>query len=86
MAAQDQPASPEPDAPAARKCIAPQAIVSPFNNTPEAMEQSRVAATIVAGDSVCRSSPLMPELSEIQDGAEEAVVPGEDAADEAEPA
>ena len=72
-----------------RKCIAPQAIVSTFNNTPEAMEQSRIAATIVAGDQVCKTSALNPELSELQHGPEEAVVPDEEEAGEeaaAEPA
>ena len=74
------------EAPEVRRCVAPQSVVPPFNNTPEAMEQSRIAATIVAGDSVCKSSPLMPELSEIQHGAEEAVVPGDEGEEEAEPA
>ena len=72
-----------------RKCIAPQAVVPTFNNTPEAMEQSRIAATIVAGEQVCRTSALIPELSELQHGPEEVVVPDEEAVEEegaAEPA
>ena len=48
--AQDADAPVEEDRREVRKCIAPQVIVPTFNNTPEAMEQSRIAATIVAGD------------------------------------
>ena len=87
--AQDAEATSEEDSREVRKCIAPQVIVPTFNNTPEAMEQSRIAATIVAGDQVCKTSALNPELSELQHGPEEAVVPDEEEAGEeaaAEPA
>ena len=87
--AQDPDAAGEDDRREVRKCIAPQAVVPTFNNTPEAMEQSRIAATIVAGEQVCRTSALIPELSELQHGPEEAVVPDEEAVEEegaAEPA
>ena len=85
----------EPDAPVeedsreVRKCIAPQVIVPTFNNTPEAMEQSRIAATMLAGDLVCKTSALNPELSELQHGPEEALLPDEEETGEeaaAEPA
>ena len=84
--AQDEEARADAPREAPAKCIAPQTVVPPFNNTPEAMEQSRVAATIVAGDSVCKGSALMPELSEIQHGPEEPVVPEEGVEEPAEPA
>ena len=80
--AQDADAPVEEDSREVRKCIAPQVIVPTFNNTPEAMEQSRIAATIVAGDQVCKTSALNPELSELQHGPEEAVVPDEEEAGE----
>lgn len=87
--AQDADAPVEEDSREVRKCIAPQVIVPTFNNTPEALEQSRIAATIVEGDQVCKTSPLNPELSELQHGPEEAVVPDEEETGEeaaAEPA
>ena len=84
--AQDEEAQADAPREVPAKCVAPQTVVPPFNNTPEAMEQSRVAATIVAGDSVCKGSALTPELSEIQHGPEEPVVPEEGAEEPAEPA
>ena len=87
--AQDADAPVEEDSREVRKCVAPQVIVPTFNNTPEAMEQSRIAATIVAGDQVCKTSALNPELSELQHGPEEALVPDEEETGEeaaAEPA
>lgn len=60
-----------------RACIPGTAIVPPFNNTPEALDQSRVAARQIAGDSVCRTSAVAPELSELEHGPEFASDPGE---------
>ena len=87
--AQDADAPVEEDGREVRKCVAPQVIVPTFNNTPEAMEQSRIAATMLAGDLVCKTSALNPELSELQHGPEEALLPDEEEAGEeaaAEPA
>ena len=64
-----------------RRCTPAQVVVPPFNNTPEAMEQSRVAATILHGDQICKSSAVFPEKSLIEHGEEEPVLPA-DAADE----
>lgn len=64
-----------PEAP--RTCTPAQVLVPPFNNTPEAMEQSRVAATILRGDEICRTSPLFPEKSVIEHGEERPVLPDE---------
>ena len=56
-------------------CVPAQLIVPPFNNTAEAMDQSRIAATVVmegrarAGGkriNVCRTSAVAPEFSEVE--------------------
>lgn len=87
--AQDDDTPVESSEQAPRKCIAAQVIVPTFNNTPEAMEQSRIAATIVAGSEVCRTSTLIPELSELKHGPEEVLEPEDvesvEPAEEAEP-
>ncbi|QPC99853.1 hypothetical protein [Qipengyuania soli] len=78
----DQHAEATHDAhPAPRTCTPAQTVVPPFNNTPEAMEQSRVAATILRGDEICKTSALFPEKSVIEHGEEQPVLP-EEAADE----
>lgn len=66
--------------PATRTCTPAQTVVPPFNNTPEAMEQSRVTATILRGDKICKTSALFPEKSVIEHGEEQPVLP-EEAAD-----
>ena len=54
-------------------CVPAQAIVPPFNNTPEAMDQSRIAATMVmderarAGDRACRSAAPAPSRRKFRD-------------------
>ena len=68
---------------APRVCTPAQAVVPPFNNTPEAMDQSRVAATILRGDAICRTSAVFPEKSLIEHGQEQPVLP-EEAVDETE--
>lgn len=67
--------------PAPRTCTPAQTVVPPFNNTPEAMDQSRVAATALRGDEICKTSALFPEKSLIEHGEEQPVLP-EDAPDE----
>ena len=61
--------------PLPRVCTPAQAVVPPFNNTPEAMEQSRVAATVLKGEEICKTSPIFPEKSVIEHGEEEPVLP-----------
>lgn len=68
-----------------RRCISPLAIAPPFNDTPEAKEQSRVAATAIAGEAVCKTSAVAPEISELQHGPEKPVDPAEQGQSVAEP-
>ncbi|MFN2100837.1 hypothetical protein [Altererythrobacter sp. MF3-039] len=65
-------------------CIAGQVIVPPFNNTPAAMDQSRIAATAVMRSNarsgsksvrVCQTSAVSPEISELKHGNEVPVDP-----------
>lgn len=67
----------EADGPVA--CMPAQAVVPPFNNTAEAMDQSRVAATVVMGEReragergvrVCQTSAVAPQVSAVE-GIEE---------------
>ena len=60
---------------ASDRCVSPTQIVPPFNNSAEALEQSRIAATEVEairrvrGESrhtVCRTSAMIPELSDLE--------------------
>ena len=74
--------APEGEAPSApRACTPAQVIVPPFNNTPEAMEQSRVAATVLRGDEICKASAVFPEKSLIEHGEEMPVLPDDAAAE-----
>ncbi|TMM49770.1 hypothetical protein [Qipengyuania marisflavi] len=70
------------DRPAA--CVPGQVIIPPFNNTPEAMDQSRYAATVVMGErarsgersvNVCQTSAVAPEISELKHGPETPIDP-----------
>lgn len=70
-----------------RACVSPTVLVPPFNSSPEALEQSRIAATRVeatrasAGLSsvdVCRTSAITPQISRIE-GVEEEVIVVEEA-------
>lgn len=65
---------------AKERCVAPTVLVPPFNNSPGALEQSRVAATTVEsirdehGEPayrVCKTSAIAPEISEIEGVNEE---------------
>lgn len=65
---------------AGERCVSPVVLVPPFNNSPGALEQSRVAATTVesvrerrgeAYYKVCKSSALTPQISEIEGVDEE---------------
>ena len=65
-------------------CVAAQVIVPPFNNTPAAMDQSRVAATAVMRENarrggkpvrVCQTSAVSPKLSRIKHGYEVPIDP-----------
>ena len=56
-------------------CVPAHAIIPPFNNSPEAMDQSRIAATIVMDGQarrggrrvpVCRTSAVAPQVSQIE--------------------
>ena len=69
---------------APRVCTPAQLLVPPFNNTPEAMEQSRIAATLLRGDEICKTSPIFPEKSLIEHGEEQPVLPEEAAAEPVE--
>ena len=60
---------------APERCVPATVLVPPFNNTPGALEQSRVAATRVenirnrrgeAAYRVCKTSAVAPEISEIE--------------------
>ena len=60
---------------APERCVAATVLVPPFNNTPGALEQSRVAATTVEGIRhrrgeaayrVCKTSAVAPEISEVE--------------------
>ena len=71
---------------ARERCVAATVLVPPFNNTPGALEQSRIAATKVEeirhrrGEDayrVCRTSAMAPEISEIE-GVEEEVLTDEE--------
>ena len=66
------------DAP--KRCVSPTVLVSPFNNSPGALEQSRIAATTVeavrhgrgeAALRICKTSALAPEISEVEGVDEE---------------
>ena len=68
------------------RCVSATVLVPPFNDTAEALEQSRIAASTVEevreanGEDavpVCRTSAVMPELAEIE-GLDEEVVTEED--------
>lgn len=86
LSAQDYSADNENrDAPFER-CVSATTLVPPFNNTPGALEQSRVAATTVetirhcrgeAAYRVCKTSALAPEISEVQ-GIDEKPLPDEE--------
>lgn len=90
LAAEETPASAsEPVA-----CVAGQVIVPPFNNSPAAMDQSRVAATIVmrgkagAGGKpirVCQTSAVSPELSRLKHRNEVPVDPDYEGEDKTPP-
>ncbi len=63
-----------------QRCVSPTVLVPPFNTSPGALEQSRIAATTVEdirqrrGEEavrVCRKSALSPELSELEGVDEE---------------
>ncbi len=75
LSAQDYPADNENRDTAPERCVAATTLVPPFNNTPGALEQSRVAATTVesirhrrgeAAYRVCKTSAVAPEISEAQ--------------------
>ncbi len=59
----------------AKPCVPAQLLVPPFNNTPEAMDQARIAAAAVAGEAICRTSAVAPAISELKHGAEEPIIP-----------
>ncbi|MEZ5679701.1 MAG: hypothetical protein R3E14_00185 [Erythrobacter sp.] len=83
--AADEPVDGEEQLPATpRACTPAQAVVPPFNNTPEAMEQSQVAATVLQGDEICRTSPVFPEKSAIEHGEEQPALPEEAAVEPVE--
>lgn len=75
--AAEQPAAGPP-----RRCLPAHAVVPPFNNSPEALDQARVAATMIAGEAVCQTSAVSPELSQLKHGAEEPVLPDDAAVPE----
>ena len=71
---------------APERCVSATVLVPPFNNSPGALEQSRVAATTVenirhrrgeAAYRVCRTSAIAPEISEIE-GVDEEVLTEEE--------
>ena len=64
---------------APRVCTPAQVVVPPFNNTPESMEQSRIAATVLRGDEICKTSAVFPEKSLIEHGEEMPVLPDDGA-------
>lgn len=77
--AQDRPADEGDRDTKTERCVPATVLVPPFNDSPGALEQSRIAATTVenirdrrgeAAFRVCRKSALAPELSEIE-GVEE---------------
>ena len=77
--AQDRPVDEGDRDAKVERCVPATALVPPFNNSPGALEQSRVAATTVenirdrrgeAAYRVCGKSAVAPELSEIE-GVEE---------------
>lgn len=70
---------------APRRCLPAQAVVPPFNNTAGAMDQARVAATIVYGDTICQTSAEFPEASAIEHGEEDPVRPDDVAIDPGAP-
>ena len=60
---------------APERCVAASVLVPPFNNTPGALEQSRIAATAVEGIRqqrgeaayrVCKTSAVAAEISEVE--------------------
>ena len=78
--AQDHDDHADPREAAQERCVAATVLVPPFNNTPGALEQSRIAATTVeeirhrrgeAAYRVCRTSAVAPEISEIEGVDEE---------------
>lgn len=79
VSAQDRPADEGDRDAKTERCVPATVLVPPFNDSPGALEQSRIAATTVenirdrrgeAAFRVCRKSALAPELSEIE-GVEE---------------
>lgn len=65
---------------APERCVAATVLVPPFNNSPGALEQSRIAATTVEGIRnrrgeaayrVCKTSAVSPEFSELEGVSEE---------------
>ena len=71
---------------APERCVPATVLVPPFNNTPDALEQSRIAASTVEGIRhgrgeaayrVCQTSAVSPEISEIE-GVNEAPVTEEE--------
>ncbi|MBX7533529.1 hypothetical protein K3165_11400 [Qipengyuania sp. 1XM1-15A] len=79
VSAQDRPADEGDRDAKTERCVPATVLVPPFNDSPGALEQSRIAATTVenirdrrgeAAYRVCRKSALAPELSEIE-GVEE---------------
>lgn len=79
LSAQDRADDMREDDQRPERCVSATVLVPPFNNTPGALEQSRIAATTVEGIRerrgeaayrVCKTSALTPELSEIE-GVEE---------------
>lgn len=60
---------------APERCVAATVLVPPFNNTPGALEQSRIAATTVEGIRhrrgeaayrICKTSAVAPAISEVE--------------------
>jgi hypothetical protein len=75
LSAQDYSADNENRDSPFERCVSATTLVPPFNNTPGALEQSRVAATTVesirhrrgeAANRVCNTSALAPEISQVQ--------------------
>ena len=91
--AQDVDDTDDLPAEATTRCVSATVLVPPFNNTAEALEQSRIAAITVEetreanGEEavpVCRTSTVMPELAEIQGVHEDVVSEDEMRGSEAE--
>lgn len=80
VSAQDRPADEGDRDAKTERCVPATVLVPPFNDSPGALEQSRIAATTVenirdrrgeAAFRVCRKSALAPEFSEIENVDEE---------------